>query len=1002
MLDPLGKSSPEKHQHTSPLAAPPTLSLPPSQPLPSTFGSPSGPTVNIVPGTPAAEFHEPSYTIPTLAQRVTTPPGSVSSQQFLSEKNLLSPTRSTRRADTFRFEDELEIARAEQLAHEATVQDQTSHKGTRLTSKTKAAQDDFDRLANRKEHGQHPGLWIPPKEPITAFGKLFLKMHHYSILTRYFFYMLPLALVLLIPLFIGAFAFYDASIGGVRMMWFFIWLEILWLTLWGAKIVSKAVPPIIGVICGTFTNSFKKWRNVAGQLELPITLLLWSLSFWVSFLPLMKHNHVDGNIATKDWETLMNRVLLSLFIAMVMNVVEKIIIQMIALNFHERQYEDRITLSKFQISSLAKMYQFSRERLKHVEDEEFELPDPDQLPSGVRTPRQNIRNVAKTVGKQAKRGLNAATDVVGKVAGEIAGRRVAMTTDALQVVLTLLSTTRGSQTLARRIYKSFCTDGETVSTDEGDEEVVKMDTLADAFDNQEEAEAAFQMFDKDMNGDVTCEEIEMACVEVGRERKAITTSLKDLDNAVSKLDDIFTFIVAVIALIVFVSLISRSVSGILTTAGSTLLALSWLFSGTAQEILASLVFIFVKHPFDVGDRVDVPVNGSVTSLIVKEIRLMATEFRMLDGRIVQAPNSILNTVFILNMRRTGGVAEGAPVILKFGTTLEQIDALRQAMLEFVRSEKRDFKPDILTELTDVPELHSVKLSVIFFHRSNWQNEGLRIARRNKFMCALMVNLQLLKIESPNNLWPGTTQTAPMYVHHFNNGAMGPPPNYATSPPSLAGSPPGSAGSGSGQLHRADTHDSAGNRMTPIPEEQPVSLKDQRKRVDFSLGARRLVASDDMTDIHTLDDGRSVPQVAYEQAEAERQEREQGLIRQTSRQSQNSAQNSRASFDSHQTPGSRLARHFTGRHRSASINSMQRRVVSPRGYREGHGNNGGHVFDRNIDEPLPEEEEAVELAEINVVRNDIANAELEPRRPEPARLDISDNMSAYRPRRLETH
>ena len=81
---------------------------------------------------------------------------------------------------------------------------------------------------------------------------------------------------------------------------------------------------------------------------------------------------------------------------------------------------------------------------------------------------------------------------------------------------------------------------------------------------------------------------------------------------------------------------------------------------------------------------------------VKEISLLYTEFKKMEGHIVQAPNSYLNTLFILNMRRSGGLAEAVPLTVKFGTTLDQIDDLRRRLLEFVELEKREYQPNILT------------------------------------------------------------------------------------------------------------------------------------------------------------------------------------------------------------------------------------------------------------------------------------------------------------------
>ncbi len=134
--------------------------------------------------------------------------------------------------------------------------------------------------------------------------------------------------------------------------------------------------------------------------------------------------------------------------------------------------------------------------------------------------------------------------------------------------------------------------------------------------------------------------------------------------------------------------------------GEKVLALSWLFSGTAQEFLSSCIFVLVKHPFDCGDRIFLYGNAGATmkgdDYFVKEISLLYTEFKKMEGHIVQAPNSYLNTLCILNQRRSGGLAEAVPLTVKFGTTLDQIDELRQRLLEFVKLEKREYQPNILT------------------------------------------------------------------------------------------------------------------------------------------------------------------------------------------------------------------------------------------------------------------------------------------------------------------
>jgi small-conductance mechanosensitive channel len=609
-----------------------------------------------------------------------------------------------------------------------------------------------------------------------------------------------------------------------------------------------------------FTNNSKKWRDLGRQLELPATLFFWWLGVEISFLPTMKNHHINGNTATQDWEVTVNKIIVSVFVGTILNLIEKLIIQLIAISFHTRTYADRIEINKFQIGSLVKLYTYSREKIS-MKDEEFEEHDRSGRNSGVKTPL----HYASAATKVAKRTLNKVGDVAGAVAGDFTGRKINKSNHPHQVVLTLLNTTSGCQVLARRLYRTFVRD---------DFETVFSGDLKPAFDNNEEADAAFTMFDKDMNGDISMEELEAVCVEIGRERKSITASLKDLDSVVSKLDDVLFFIVLVITLLVFLSLISTSAAGVLTSAGSSILALSWLFSATAQEFLQSVVFVFVKHPFDVGDRVTVYGNtgDAMTGddYFVKEISLLYTEFKKMQGHVVQAPNSYLNTLFILNQRRSGGLAEAVPIVIKFGTTLEQIELLRQRLLEFVRTEKREYQANILTELRTVTEAYSITLNVVFFYKSNWQNEGLRLQRRNKFICMLMVTMQEIGIEGPRKNMQGSHIDFPFHVsyHGFppsysaattdnnNNNNNHPYPSVnapSTIPEERTNLPENSAistGTGSGSGVGLRPQHSILRKGSTMAEARArgESLSRPNRHVDFSLGMSDISSGDIMGDV----------------------------------------------------------------------------------------------------------------------------------------------------------
>ncbi|KAJ5917182.1 hypothetical protein N7466_010736 [Penicillium verhagenii] len=758
-------------------------------------------------------------------------------------------TPSARREQATRLEDDLLLLQAERVVSRSTQgpEDGDGESISRRGSRRTEIIDEFDEATNPLH--EKAAVYTPPERPNTQLSAFIKKLHQSSFIVRYFTYIAPVVVLLMIPLLIGALVVPDANVGGVRLMWFSIWLEIFWLTLWAGRIVSKGLPAIVSLVASIFTNNAKKWRDMAKQLEIHAALFLWWLGVEISFLPTMKNHHVNGNTGTRSWESTFNKIIIVIFVWTILNLIEKVIIQLIAISFHLRTYADRIEINKFQIGSLTKLYVWSRDRIDE-EDEAFHEKPAEETPVGTKTPLHYAGKAhKKAVGVAkgaAKKVGNKVGDVAGAVAADFTGRKTSRSNDPYQVVLALLRSTSGCQVLARRLYRTFVRDGfDTVFS--GD--------LKEAFENSDEAEAAFTMFDRDMNGDISMEELEAVCVDIGRERKSITASLKDLDSVVSKLDNVFMFFVIVIVLVVFLSLISTSAAGVLTSAGSSILALSWLFTATAQEFLQSVIFVFIKHPFDVGDRVTIYGNAGDSGLgddyFVKEITLLYTEFKKMQGHVVQAPNSYLNGLFILNQRRSGALAEAIPIIIKYGTSIDQIDALRQRLLEFVRSEKRDFQSNMLTELREVTENFSLTLNIVFFYKSNWQNEGLRLQRRNKFICMLMIALQEIGIEGPRMNLQGAKYDFPIHVNH-NQPMVA--PTFQREEPTEVDSIPIGEDSASLQDNTASTSGSATRQHSILRKGMNTAAarargaSTSRKHVDFSLGMSNLSSNDVMGDV----------------------------------------------------------------------------------------------------------------------------------------------------------
>ena len=132
------------------------------------------------------------------------------------------------------------------------------------------------------------------EDTLTQMGQIYNKILEFSIVTRYFLYVLPLAIVIAIPIIIGATAAQETKIDGhVRIVWFFTWVEIVWLSLWVSKLTTKALPTIFQFLCGIVSSGTRKYALVLKALEIPLSLAGWALAALATFLPVSAELMMD-------------------------------------------------------------------------------------------------------------------------------------------------------------------------------------------------------------------------------------------------------------------------------------------------------------------------------------------------------------------------------------------------------------------------------------------------------------------------------------------------------------------------------------------------------------------------------------------------------------------------------------------------------------------------------------------------------------------------------------
>jgi hypothetical protein len=116
-----------------------------------------------------------------------------------------------------------------------------------------------------------------------------------------------------------------------------------------------------------------------------------------------------------------------------------------------------------------------------------------------------------------------------------------------------------------------------------------------AFPTQEEAKAAFRVFDKDGNGDISRQEIKYTLLKVYKERRFLSRSMHDVGAALKTLDRLLLLIALIILFFISLSIFGVNVSESLTSVYTIGIAASFIFKNSASSAFDAITFLFVTQ-----------------------------------------------------------------------------------------------------------------------------------------------------------------------------------------------------------------------------------------------------------------------------------------------------------------------------------------------------------------------------------------------------------------------
>lgn len=116
-----------------------------------------------------------------------------------------------------------------------------------------------------------------------------------------------------------------------------------------------------------------------------------------------------------------------------------------------------------------------------------------------------------------------------------------------------------------------------------------------AFPDHQSAEAAFRVFDKDNNGDLSRAEIKTTVLKVYKERRFLSRSMRDVGQALKTLNHILLLFALIILFFISLSVFGVEVGDSLTSVYSIGIAASFIFKNAASSAFDAIMFLFVTQ-----------------------------------------------------------------------------------------------------------------------------------------------------------------------------------------------------------------------------------------------------------------------------------------------------------------------------------------------------------------------------------------------------------------------
>ncbi|XP_054780892.1 mechanosensitive ion channel protein 10-like isoform X2 [Prosopis cineraria] len=491
---------------------------------------------------------------------------------------------------------------------------------------------------------------------------------------------------------------------------------------------------------------------------LALVLIAWTIMF--------QEAHNKNKVLKKFF-----RALIAILVGATIWLLKIVLVKVLASSFHVAAFFDRMKESVF--------HHYVLEALSGppLDEDEMELPARRQLQASKSMPArlryeksQPLKSKSRKAGDGARRidieklkrlsmdGRATAWSVKRLVSYVMSSglSTISRTVDDFANAESEISSEWEARTCAQRIFKNVAKDGAKYIEEE--------DLLR--FLKRDEVYMIFPLFGGALEtGKITKSSFRNWVVQAYVERKALAHSLNDTKTAVRQLHKLASAIVVVIISVVSLLVMGLATTKVIFVVTSQLLLVGFVFQNMCKTVFESIIFVFLMHPFDVGDRCVI----ENTQMIVEEMNILTTVFLRYDGEKIYYPNSVLLTKPISNFRRSPDMADAVEFTIDASTSLDNITALKKAIQAYIESKPKYWNPKHSVIVKEIENMDKMKMALCVQHTINHQNFAERNGRRSELLLELKRIFESLGIKY--RLLPQEVHLTQVNLGSNNNGGF---------------------------------------------------------------------------------------------------------------------------------------------------------------------------------------------------------------------------------------